>query len=159
MTSPSHPTATITVSLALEMVRAALRRAGEIGRPMSVAVVDAGGNLVAFARMDGSPLLAAGVAQQKAWSAVAWNMPTSDWLPFIGDDPVLREGVPRIPGLTVLPGGVPIRVQGVLIGGIGVSGSHYSEDADVALAACDLLDATVPAADATGAVRDDGRTP
>ncbi|MQA86017.1 MAG: hypothetical protein GEV03_15660 [Streptosporangiales bacterium] len=72
-----------------------------------------------------APYPSADVATQKAWSAVAWNMPTSDWLPFIKDDPVLLEGVPRISGLTVLPGGLPIRVGGALIGGIGVSGSHY----------------------------------
>jgi uncharacterized protein GlcG (DUF336 family) len=140
MTEAAHPAFSVTAALALEMVSAAAARADELGKPMSIAVVDAGGNLKAFVRMDGSPLLGGGVAQQKAWSAVAWDMPTSEWVPFISDDPVLVEGVPRIPGLTVLPGGFPIRVDGQLVGGIGVSGSHYSEDADVARAAFAVSD-------------------
>jgi uncharacterized protein GlcG (DUF336 family) len=57
-----------------------------------------------------------------------------DWLKFMGDDPILIEGIPRIPGLTVLGGGVPIRAAGLLIGGVGVSGSHYTEDEEVARA-------------------------
>jgi uncharacterized protein GlcG (DUF336 family) len=140
MTEVVQPAFNVTVALALEMVQAAMARATELARPMSIAVVDSGGNLKAFARMDGSPLLGAGVAQQKAWSAVSWNMPTTEWYPFIKDDPVLVEGVPRIPGLSMLPGGFPIRVDGELVGGIGVSGSHYSHDADVARAAFAVSD-------------------
>jgi uncharacterized protein GlcG (DUF336 family) len=112
---------------------------------MSIAVVDPGGNLKALVRMDEAPLLSIEVARQKAWSAVAWNMPTVEWIPFIKDDPVLLEGVPRIPGLTVLPGGLPIRVGEALVGGIGVSGSHYSEDVAVATAMLAVLEETAVA--------------
>lgn len=140
MAEPSRTVTEITDWLALEMVQACVARATEVAKPMGIAVVDPGGNVKVLLRMDGAPLLSADVAQRKAWTAVAWNMPTSRWLPFIKDDPVLLEGVPRIDGLTVLPGGLPIKEGGGLIGGIGVSGSHYSEDADVAATAFTVTD-------------------
>src|SRR4051794_9369505 len=103
MTEVVQPAFNVTVDLALDIVRAAMDRAAELERPMSIAVVDAAGHLKAFARMDGSPLLGVSVAQAKAWSAIAWDMSTGAWHPFIKDDPVLLEGVPRIPGLSMLP--------------------------------------------------------
>jgi uncharacterized protein GlcG (DUF336 family) len=130
----SYTKPTITLAAALRVVEGCVQSATEMGKPMSIAVVDSSGLLKAFADMDGAPPLAERVARQKAWSAAGWDMPTMDWLKFMGEDPILIEGIPRIPGLTVLGGGVPIRAAGLLIGGVGVSGSHYTEDEEVARA-------------------------
>ena len=134
MSELSYTRPTITLAAALRVVEGCVQSATAMGKPMSIAVVDSSGLLKAFADMDGAPPLAERVARQKAWSAAGWDMPTMDWLKFMGDDPILIEGIPRIPGLTVLGGGVPVRVGDTLIGGVGVSGSHYTEDAEVALA-------------------------
>ncbi|GAF51469.1 GlcG/HbpS family heme-binding protein [Rhodococcus wratislaviensis] len=133
MTELTRAAAELTTLVALQLLQKAIDRADELGRPMAISIVDPGGNQKAFIRMDGAPLLAGEVAFRKAWSAVAWNMPTRDWVPFISKDEVLLEGVPRIDGLSVLPGGVPIEVGELMVGGIGVSGSHYSEDDEVAI--------------------------
>jgi uncharacterized protein GlcG (DUF336 family) len=130
----SYTKPTITLAAALRVVEGCVQSATAMGKPMSIAVVDSSGLLKAFADMDGAPPLAERVARQKAWSAAGWNMPTMDWLKFMGDDPILVEGIPRIPGLTVLGGGVPLRAGSTLIGGVGVSGSHYTEDEQVAQA-------------------------
>jgi uncharacterized protein GlcG (DUF336 family) len=130
----SYTKPTITLAAALQVVEGCVRSATEMGKPMSIAVVDSSGLLKAFADMDGAPPLAERVARQKAWSAAGWNMPTMDWLKFMGEDPILIEGIPRIPGLTVLGGGVPIHANGQLVGAVGVSGSHYTEDEEVARA-------------------------
>jgi uncharacterized protein GlcG (DUF336 family) len=135
----SYTKPTITLAAALRVVEGCVQSATSMGKPMSIAVVDSSGLLKAFADMDGAPPLAERVARQKAWSAAGWNMPTMDWLKFMGDDPILIEGIPRIPGLTVLGGGVPIHVEGVLVGGVGVSGSHYTEDEEVAQAGVAVL--------------------
>lgn len=133
MTTVTRATTEITCATALQILQTAVARASEVRKPMGICVVDPAGNQKAFVRMDGAPLLASDVAFRKAWSAVAWNMPTRDWIPFIVKDRVLLEGVPRIDGLSLLPGGIPIYVDGVVVGGLGVSGSHYSEDDDVAV--------------------------
>lgn len=122
------------------LLRGGLEYADREGGAFCIAVVDSGGNLKAFARMDGAPLLAIQVAQDKAYTAVGFGMPTSGWYDFIKDDPPLALGAPSgIDRLVVFGGGIPVVVDGNLIGGVGVSGGHYSQDANVAQAAIDSL--------------------
>ena len=128
----------ISQELAQRLVDAAAAKAREIGVPMCIAVCDESGNLKAFTRMDGAALLSIGVAQDKAYTAVGFGMPTSQWHDFIKGDPPLAAGVVgAIPRLIIFAGGNPIMVDGQLVGGIGVSGGHYSQDqqcVDAALA-------------------------
>jgi uncharacterized protein GlcG (DUF336 family) len=138
--SPTRPVTTLTLEAAQLVVRACVEAADARDKPMAIAVVDAAGHPKAVVTMDGAALLAEDVARRKAWSAVAWNMPTMDWVDFMGQDPVLQHGIPQIKGLTVLGGGVPLHVDGVTVGGVGVSGSHYTEDEAVARAGVDALE-------------------
>jgi uncharacterized protein GlcG (DUF336 family) len=125
----------ITSDLAHRIIAAAEAKAHEMGHPFVIAVVDDSGVLKAFSRMDGAALLAVQVAQDKAYTAVGFGIPTDGWHDFIKDDPPLALGAPSgIDRLVVFGGGYPISVGGKLVGGIGVSGGHYSQDMDVAQA-------------------------
>ena len=124
---------TITSDLAHRVVAAAEAKAQEIGHPFVIAVVDESGVLKAFSRMDGAPLLSVQVAQDKAYTAVGFGLPTHGWYDFIKDDPPLASGAPTgIDRLVVFGGGYPIKSGDHIIGAIGVSGGHYSQDMEVA---------------------------
>ena len=130
--------ASITLEAAQQAVAAAAAKAGEIGVPMAIAVVDPDGTLKAFSRMDGAALLAVRIAQQKAWTAISFGLPTLGLWEFIKEDPPLLHSLPHQEDMILFGGGSPISVDGQMIGGIGVSGGHYSQDqecADAGLAA------------------------
>lgn len=124
---------TITTEAAHRIIAAAEAEASAIGVPMCIAVADPGGNLKAFSRMDGAPLLSTQVAQDKAYTAVGFGMPTHGWHDFIKDDAPLAEGaVGGIDRLVIFGGGYPLTVADAIVGGIGVSGGHYRQDQQVA---------------------------
>jgi uncharacterized protein GlcG (DUF336 family) len=131
----SHPQRSVSLGTARALVEAATERAAANGKAMVIAVVDQSGVLKAFSRMDGAPLLAVQIAQDKAYSAAAFGLPTDQWYDFIKNDGPLLHGIVHTPRLTVFGGGFPITDDGVVVGGIGVSGGHYTDDMDVAKAA------------------------
>jgi uncharacterized protein GlcG (DUF336 family) len=123
----------ITSALAHRVVAAAEAKAEQMGHPFVIAVVDESGVLKAFSRMDGAALLSVQVAQDKAYTAIGFGMPTHGWHDFIKDDPPLALGAPSgIDRLVIFGGGYPITIGGKVVGGIGVSGGHYSQDQEVA---------------------------
>ncbi|MEA2396103.1 MAG: hypothetical protein QOJ82_3994 [Solirubrobacteraceae bacterium] len=126
-------------SLSLEsadaMARAATEYSASVDKKMVVAIVDRAGELQVFRRMDGAPLLSVEIARNKAYTSVAFGIPTDQWYDFIAEDQPLRVGIVHTPRLIVFGGGYPIYVDGELVGGIGVSGGHYTEDMEVAQAA------------------------
>jgi uncharacterized protein GlcG (DUF336 family) len=131
----------ITLELAQEIVNRAVAQAVEDGGAFVVSVVDESGVQKAFARMDGAPLLSVQVAQDKAYSAAGFLMPTDGWFDFIKEDEPLRLGAPTgIDRLVVFGGGYPITIDGVVVGGIGVSGGHYTQDMAVAQAGLRALE-------------------
>ena len=126
--------ASITIEAARRMIAAAEAKAREIGRPMCIAIVDGDGTLKAYSRMDGAPLLSVQISQDKAYTAISFGMATHEWHEFVKDDPPLRDGIIKTDRLIVFGGGYPISVNEQVIGGIGVSGGHYSHDMEVARA-------------------------
>jgi uncharacterized protein GlcG (DUF336 family) len=140
----TFPKASITTEAAHRIVAGAEAEASEMGTPMVIAVVDDGGVLKAFSRMDGAALLSVQVAQDKAYTAVGFGMPTHGWHDFIKDDPPLADGAPDgIDRLVIFGGGYPIKVDDQVVGAIGVSGGHYSEDQQVAEAGLQAIGAPV----------------
>ena len=130
----------ITTELAHQMVAAAETKAQEIGVPMVIAICDESGVLKAFSRMDGAALLSVQVAQDKAYTSIGFGMSTDKWYEFIKNDPPLAAGAPSgIDRLIVFGGGYPITKDGQIIGGIGVSGGHYTQDMEVAQAGLAVL--------------------
>ena len=117
------------------IVAGARARAAEIGQPFTVAVVDESGVLKAYSRMDGAPLVSVKLAEDKAYTAVGFGLPSHGWYDFIKDDGPLAAGAPSaIDRLVIFGGGYPIVVDGEIVGGVGVSGGHYTQDMDVAQA-------------------------
>ena len=129
----------ISSELAQKMVDAAVSKARELGVAENVAILDDGGNLKAFGRMDGAPILAIGIAQNKAYTALL-GVSTQDLFNFIQSDPSLLAGMPTIPRLAAWGGGFPIKVNGEVVGAIGVSGAPLVQnDVDCASAALALV--------------------
>ena len=125
----------VTSKLAHRIIAAAEIKAAELGVPMVVAVCDESGVLKAFSRMDGAALLSVQIAQDKAYTAVGFGMPSGGWHDFIKDDPPLAAGaVGGIDRLVIFGGGYPIMVADQIVGAIGVSGGHYTQDMEVAQA-------------------------
>lgn len=139
MSSLIHTKASLTSLAASKLVAAARAKAEEIGRPMAIAIVDESGVAKAFDRMDGAPQLSVGIAQDKAYTAISFGIPSHEWHDFIKDDPPLLHGIVKTDRLVVFGGGYPVRVNDEIVGGIGVSGGHYSEDMQVAEAALQAL--------------------
>jgi uncharacterized protein GlcG (DUF336 family) len=130
----------VSADLARRMITAAEEKAREMGVAMNIAVVDESGVLKAFSRMDGAALLSVQIARDKAYTAVGFGMPTHGWFDFIKDDPPLAAGAPSgIDRLVIFGGGYPITIDGAVVGAIGVSGGHYSQDQEVAEAGLAVL--------------------
>ncbi len=96
-----------------------------------ISVVDDGGHLLGYLRLDGSAPASVEISQGKAYSAAVRRRPTK------GDEEMVNNGrfsALSMPGITFLEGGVPIITNGETIGAVGVSGVKSSEDAEVAAA-------------------------
>src|ERR1700694_2176297 len=111
----------ISSELAQKMVDAAAAKAREIGVSENVAIMDDGGNLKAFGRMDGAPILALEIAENKAYTAL-FGLATHVLFISIQGDPSLLAGMPTLPRVAGWGGGFPIKVDGEIVGAIGVSG-------------------------------------
>lgn len=129
----------VSQAAADKLLDAATAKASAMGLSMVIAIVDQGGTLKAFRRMDGAPLLSVEIAENKAYTAAAYKIPTHAWHEFIKNDPPLLHGIVHTPRLVTFGGGYPIEVGGKVVGGIGVSGGHYSQDQEVAEAALAAL--------------------
>lgn len=131
----------MTLDLALRLMDGARRKAREIGVPMVIAVVDAGGNLVAQARMDDALLVSVSISLNKAYTAVALKMPTHELAPLAQPEKPLF-GIHNADGgrIVIFGGGFPLTTGGAVIGGIGVSGGSVEQDIECALAAIKLLE-------------------
>ncbi|HEX9170373.1 MAG TPA: heme-binding protein [Roseiarcus sp.] len=131
----------IDAEAAEKAVAAAAKKAAELKLKMCIAVSDEAGDLKAFLRMDGAPKLSVGIAQDKAYTSASFGMPTHAWFEFIKDDPPLLHGITHTPRLTVFGGGFPITLKGEIVGAIGLSGGHYTQDMECARAALSAIGA------------------
>ena len=123
----------VTLSAAQAVLEAARSKASEIGVPMNIAVVDDGGNLVAFARMDDAWLGSIDIAQNKAYTARAFDMPTKDLAPLAQPGaPLYGIEASNHGRLIVFAGGIPLVSGGRVAGAIGVSGGSVEQDQEVA---------------------------
>lgn len=128
---PTRTTLTLTHEACLEMIAAAVARAEAIGQPQCISIVDASAVPLAEIRMSGAKVLSRLSARAKAQTAASTGQP-SDAVPeqVRGAIALATDGA-----MTGLPGGLPIRFGGVLVGGIGVGSGTGEQDIDVARAA------------------------
>ncbi|WP_323038881.1 heme-binding protein [Gemmobacter sp.] len=119
---------------ALTALAAGRAKARELEMPSTYAIVDAGGNLVAFLRDEAAGLATIEIARAKAYTAVALRSPSGDWMDLVQPSAALY-GLEQLGGrerLVVFGGGLPVFVDGRLVAGVGVSGGPV--DIDVAIA-------------------------
>jgi uncharacterized protein GlcG (DUF336 family) len=120
----------LNLEMAKKLLQAGIKKAQEMGRSCSIAIVDENGWLVALHRMDGAPIPNAEIARDKAWTAATFRIPSAE---------VSQLGDPKVSGygfnvqnwnerLTTIPGGLPIWENNHLIGAIGVCGQTPKED-------------------------------
>ncbi|MCW2615943.1 MAG: heme-binding protein [Frankiales bacterium] len=120
----------LTLDDALALLTAARTAADEAGVPMTFAVMDAGGHLLALHRMDGAPWVTADVAQGKAWTAAAYGAPSSAQKEKMTPMPVFATAITTMTHGRFTPqtGAVPVFRDGVLLGGLGASGGTGDQD-------------------------------
>lgn len=123
----------ITLADARRIIEAAERKAAEIGQPMNIAVADAGGNLVAHARMDNAWLGSIDISIKKAYTSRAFDIATKDLAEhsqsggqFFGIN-ASNDGK-----IMIFAGGIPLIKDGAVVGAIGVSGGSGEQDHTVA---------------------------
>jgi uncharacterized protein GlcG (DUF336 family) len=130
----------ITLNEARRVIDAAEKKALEVGQPMNIAVVDGGGNLVAFARMEGAWLGSIDIAQKKAWTSRAFDIETKTLskLTQPGED---FYGIHVSNGgkVMIFAGGVPLMRGKEVVGAIGVSGGSGKQDQAVAEAGASVI--------------------
>jgi uncharacterized protein GlcG (DUF336 family) len=124
---------TLQLPDARRMIAAATKKAEEIGQPMNIAVADAGGNLLAFERMEDAWMGSIDIAQKKAWTSRAFDIATKDLAEhsqsgsqFFGIH-ASNDGK-----VMIFAGGLPIKQDGKVVGSIGVSGGSGEQDHAVA---------------------------
>jgi uncharacterized protein GlcG (DUF336 family) len=125
------PSLKLTIDGAMKLLHAAMAKAREMKVPQCICVVDGGGHLLAMARMDGAFALSIDTALRKAQTAAAYGAPTGDIAAGIDLKLAIATEGRRIN----LPGGLPVIVEGHVIGGIGVGSGTGEQDKEVARAA------------------------
>jgi uncharacterized protein GlcG (DUF336 family) len=130
----------IQLADARRIIAAAEKKAEELGQPMNVAVVDEGGNLIAFERMANAWLGSIDIAQKKAWTSRAFDITTKD----LGDNSQSGNQFFGIHAsnngkVMIFAGGIPLKQEGKVVGAIGASGGSGVQDHAVAEAGAAAL--------------------
>ena len=125
----------LTHAAAQVILQGAIAKAESMGVPQCIAIVDAGGNLLAFLRMDGAKVLSQLSATQKAITAASSRIPTGG----VPGDVELKLAFATGGQLTNLKGGLPIVIHGQVVGAIGVGSGTGDQDVEVGQAGLDAL--------------------
>jgi glc operon protein GlcG len=128
----------ITLEQAKKVMAGAEAEAKKNNWPVVITILDSGGHLVMTYRLDGAQFGSVDVARDKAYSAVAFRRPTKAF-----EEAVAQGGanlrILKLSGASPLEGGLPIMIDGKIVGGIGVSGVQATQDAQIGRAGIDAL--------------------
>jgi uncharacterized protein GlcG (DUF336 family) len=130
----------LTLDEATALCTAACSAAADQGVAMSFAVMDAGGHLLAFVRMDGAIKASIDISTRKAVTSVLMEAPTADLTALVQPGAELYGLEQTAGGLVIFGGGIPLYRDGALIGAVGVSAGSVEQDVTVATAAAAALD-------------------
>ncbi len=123
----------VTLADARRVIAAAEVKAKEIGQPMNIAVADAGGNLVAHVRMDGAWLGSVDISIKKAWTSRAFDISTRDLASHSqSGDQFFGINASNDGKVMIFAGGIPLTLDGKVVGAVGVSGGSGDQDHAVA---------------------------
>jgi glc operon protein GlcG len=136
----------LTLPRAQRAAEVAMAEASSRGLRIAVAVTGMSGDLIAFARMDGVPPLAAETARRKCSTVVLTWKSTAEFAAMLREgqavEPHLPLGMLTIGEAIAISGGVPVQAAGELVGAVGVSGASSDEDHAIAQKAADAIAAT-----------------
>lgn len=139
----SFEKSSITADSAQIAIAAAAAKAKQMGHKMCIAIADEAGILKALLRMDGASDMTLRIAQDKAYTSATMGRATHAFWDAVKNDPPLLHGIVNYPRLIVFGGGYPIIENGKVVGAIGISGGHYSDDMEVARAGLQAIGAPV----------------
>lgn len=135
-----QPSFSLTEQASLSLLQAAVNKASGLGIKATVSIVDRSGRQLAFIKMAGSFLVSSELAQKKAITAAGMGVDSVDLENMLASAPArVLEGLTKAGDFTVIGGGVPLYWEGVLVGGIGVSGGSEDEDIECARFAAQVL--------------------
>jgi glc operon protein GlcG len=126
----------LTLAVAKQLAAAAESEAAKNKFTMVIAIVDDGGNLICLEKMDETQIGSIEVAQAKAHSAIAFKRPTKVFQDALAGG---NSGILKLPGVIATEGGIPLVVDGKIVGAIGVSGGTSAQDGTVAQVGVDAL--------------------
>lgn len=116
------------LTLARGLCEAVVAEAVKLGFDICVVAVDSGGHPIALLRTDLCPYPPMESARRKAITAFAMKAPTAMMTELLQHDPVAKEALAASPDLLAVPGGFPLFLDGICVGGIGIAGGHYRDD-------------------------------
>lgn len=122
-----------------QVIDAALGKSAELGLPVFAVVVNAVGQTIASARADGSNFFSERIAVGKALTAIGMGAPTEVWETLSEANPGFAGGITSVRDFTPFAGGVPLTVNGELVGALGISGGTPAEDIEIAAAGASAL--------------------
>jgi uncharacterized protein GlcG (DUF336 family) len=126
----------LSLEIARQVASAAEKHARENKWNVCIAIVDDGGHLVYFQRMDGTQTGSVTVSQRKAQTAIGFKRPSKVFEEGVAGG---RNALIGLPGAVPLEGGIPLAVDGEMIGAIGISGVTAQQDGQIAQAGADAL--------------------
>ncbi|HXS54097.1 MAG TPA: heme-binding protein [Usitatibacter sp.] len=132
---------TLTLEAARVALDAAEKEALRNNWRVVIAVVDDGGHTIALVRLDGAQISSVATAVEKARASVAWKRPTRLLEESVNNGRTAFLSIAQ--GMAILQGGVPIEVDGTVVGAVGVSGVRASDDELIALAGVNALKAAL----------------
>jgi uncharacterized protein GlcG (DUF336 family) len=130
------PRATLTVDAIQTMLNAAVARSKELKANVHISIYNVHAELAGFISFEGAPRIAITTANRKAFTSSMMGMKTEDWEKFVNSIPASElKIIDTLPGYIAAKGGYPIIKDGLVLGGIGISGANQEIDADIAEAA------------------------
>jgi uncharacterized protein GlcG (DUF336 family) len=135
MSSSKAAMSAVKLEDARRVINAAEKKAREIGQPMNIAVADEGGNIVAHVRMDNAWIGSIDISLKKAYTSRAFDIETKELAKLSqSGDPFFGIHVSNGGKVMIFAGGIPLKRDGQVVGGIGVSGGSGEQDHAVAVA-------------------------
>ncbi|MCQ6557436.1 GlcG/HbpS family heme-binding protein [Paenibacillus mendelii] len=123
----------LSLEAAKVLIAAGERKAKEMGLSADIAIVDDGAHLIAFHRMDNARIAGIEISQNKAWTSVAMKMPTANLAQAAqAGGPSFGINTTNQGKIVILGGGIPLAWDGVIVGGVGVSGGSSAQDVEIA---------------------------
>lgn len=137
----THTQVSLTLDAALVIAKAAISKGNELGIKMIAVVVDTAGNRLVSLREPGAPMPAMDFAEKKAYTAANFKLPTEKWEEVLEGRAIVANGLAQHGQVALFGGGLPVLVDDVVVGAIGVSGGKVPDDILCAKAGLDALNA------------------